>query len=260
LLAGFSYTTHTWPNNKWQAIKLLRSFTTKKLILFPNSFSSAWLGKLGGKQTIGYRKDARFFLLNQAIDPPNYCHETDVFYHLTKTFITANSNTGPLPFLIPKLNLSPSCIQTSQKILKSHQVHQNFILLCPFAHGLNRRGQVKTWPQWQKLYQTLLGNELVICPGPNELKQAQEQFPRAKIIPDLPLDQYAAIAHHAKLVIANDSGPMHLAAAIGAPTLGIFGATDPNRAAPRNIDVLGDFEHWPSLEQVMAAIKQQGCL
>ena len=34
------------------------------------------------------------------------------------------------------------------------------------------------------------------------------------------------------LLIANDSGPLHMAAAIGTPTLGIFGPTDPRRIGP----------------------------
>jgi heptosyltransferase-2 len=43
----------------------------------------------------------------------------------------------------------------------------------------------------------------------------------------------AAVLAGATVVIANDSGPMHLARAVGAPTIGIFGSTEPRWTAPR---------------------------
>jgi heptosyltransferase-2 len=47
-----------------------------------------------------------------------------------------------------------------------------------------------------------------------------------------PLDVFAALLARADLVVANDSGGMHLAAATGAPTIGLFGVTDPARTGP----------------------------
>ncbi|GAB1488746.1 lipopolysaccharide heptosyltransferase I [Opitutaceae bacterium] len=41
-----------------------------------------------------------------------------------------------------------------------------------------------------------------------------------------------ALVSHASWVVANDSGPLHLAAALGVPVLGIFGPTDPRRHGP----------------------------
>ena len=42
----------------------------------------------------------------------------------------------------------------------------------------------------------------------------------------------AAIISKCNLVIANDSGPMHISAALGVPTLGIFGPTNPKAHGP----------------------------
>lgn len=50
---------------------------------------------------------------------------------------------------------------------------------------------------------------------------------------DLPT--LAAVLHAAALCVANDSGPMHLAAALGTPTVGIFGSTSPAWTAPRGL-------------------------
>ena len=52
---------------------------------------------------------------------------------------------------------------------------------------------------------------------------------------DLPT--LAAVFAAARLFIGNDSGPMHLAAAVGTPTVGIFGSTSPEWTAPRGSSV-----------------------
>lgn len=43
----------------------------------------------------------------------------------------------------------------------------------------------------------------------------------------------AAVLAGAVVVLSNDSGPMHLARAVGAPTVGVFGSTEPRWTAPR---------------------------
>ena len=40
------------------------------------------------------------------------------------------------------------------------------------------------------------------------------------------------LLQRARVVIANDSGPLHIAAALGRPTLGLFGPTSPDRFGP----------------------------
>ncbi|MBI2441047.1 MAG: glycosyltransferase family 9 protein [Lentisphaerae bacterium] len=48
----------------------------------------------------------------------------------------------------------------------------------------------------------------------------------------LSLPQLGGVLQTMNLVIANDSGPMHMAASLGTPVLGIFGPTDPRRTGP----------------------------
>lgn len=52
------------------------------------------------------------------------------------------------------------------------------------------------------------------------------------IAPKSSLTQMAALIAKCKIVIANDSGPMHISAALGIPTLGIFGPTNPKAHGP----------------------------
>jgi ADP-heptose:LPS heptosyltransferase len=48
----------------------------------------------------------------------------------------------------------------------------------------------------------------------------------------LSLGELCALFSRADLVVSNDSGPMHVAAALGAPTLGLFGPETPRRYGP----------------------------
>jgi ADP-heptose:LPS heptosyltransferase len=52
------------------------------------------------------------------------------------------------------------------------------------------------------------------------------------VLSDLPLNQLAALMQAAALYIGNDSGPMHIAAALGTPVVGIFGSSDPRKWHP----------------------------
>jgi ADP-heptose:LPS heptosyltransferase len=52
----------------------------------------------------------------------------------------------------------------------------------------------------------------------------------------LPLLTVAALLSHCRLLVANDSGPLHLGLALGVPTIGLLGADDPRRVGPYQVD------------------------
>jgi ADP-heptose:LPS heptosyltransferase len=54
---------------------------------------------------------------------------------------------------------------------------------------------------------------------------------------DLDPVELAAVFARARLVVSNDSGPAHLAAAVGTPVVAFFGPTDPGRTAPSGAPV-----------------------
>lgn len=63
-----------------------------------------------------------------------------------------------------------------------------------------------------------------------EIRRASET-PRAHYFSST-ITQFTALARRAKLFVGSDSGPLHLAAALGTPIVGIYGPTDPTRNGP----------------------------
>jgi heptosyltransferase-2 len=257
LLQDLKIPLHTWPKEPKDIIQRLKHLDEKNILLFPNSLSSAVYARLGQKKPIGYGANLRTCLLATHFTRPQLDYEAQIFYHLTYQYLKTitHSSLEYEHHIIPKLPISSSSIDSAKLLLKTHQISQNYIVLCPFAHGLNRQKQSKRWPHWQALCETLPAKSYIICPGPHETEEAYRQFPNAIILKNIPLNIYAAVCQLSTVVIANDSGPMHIAAAVGAHTIGLFGATDPKRAAPHNAQVLGAFNHWPKLTEVIEKIQ-----
>jgi heptosyltransferase I len=96
----------------------------------------------------------------------------------------------------------------------------------------------RDWPGYGDLTRRLLeraGPAGVVwagekCGAPEDLATAHERF--VDLTGTLPVDEWPGLIARAAVVVANDSGPMHLAAAMGVPVLGIFGPTDPRRSGP----------------------------
>jgi heptosyltransferase-2 len=103
------------------------------------------------------------------------------------------------------------------------------------------RGAAKRWPG--RCYGELAGRlrargyEPVVVVGPGEDEIAEELSVAAGV--DLPVlgtqidvAGLAAVIAGLRVLVANDSGPMHLAACLGVPVVAVFGPTDPRRTAP----------------------------
>ncbi len=140
----------------------------------------------------------------------------------------------------------------------SFALPEGFALLLPGASPL-RPG--KRWPaaKFGELAAGL-GRPVVICGGPAEAAIAREILALAPAALDLTgrtdLRQLAAVARRAALAIGNDSGPTHLAAAAGCPTLALFGDdSDPALCAPRGLAV-EVLRHQPLAHLPVAAVLQ----
>ena len=101
---------------------------------------------------------------------------------------------------------------------------------------------------------------LVRGPADDAAAAGLEAMPGARAARDLPLRVLAALLARADAYVGNDSGVTHLAAASGAPTIALFGPTDPRLWAPvgPHVEVLrGRTMGGIAVEEVAAAIARR---
>ncbi len=112
------------------------------------------------------------------------------------------------------------------KIKKEYNL-EKYILLFPFC---SEHLLIKKWPYYNeliKLIENKYGNKykILVAPGPNEIKNAKEI--NAHCILDegksLNISQLSTLIQQSSFVIANDTGPAHMAAHLNAKGLTLFG-------------------------------------
>jgi ADP-heptose:LPS heptosyltransferase len=96
----------------------------------------------------------------------------------------------------------------------------------------------RRWPieRFAMLASTIQKKEKIVLVGGKDDKKLGEYISQSidctNLIDTLSIRETAAVLKHCKLLITNDSGLMHVAAAVGCKVLAIFGPTDPIRKAP----------------------------
>lgn len=230
-------------------------------LLFPNSFGSALLFKLGRIKTTGLKTDMRSLLLDIGIPEPAPMHEVERFFYVAHEALKA-WGVQPAFDKVPErlsLILMKRHEAAAKNLIEQYQIPEKFALLAPIARG-KHRGQVKHWEHFNELVAPLRerGMEPIVFPSMREEDLAKAACPDATILPPITLGNFAAIAKRAAVVIANDSGVSHIAAAVGAKQITLIGVTDTNRTGPWNPDaiVLGENGRWPSVEEVVNRLQE----
>lgn len=229
-------------------------------LVLPNSFGSALLFRVAGVPCAGHTTDGRRILLRWPSVTPVGAHEVERFHAAASAALRAWGSTAPAS--VPTtLGLEPTTDQMAraQQVLRSAGVGDGYALLAPVATG-RHHGNAKHWGHFAELPPLLRerGLQVVAAPPANEIDAVRAALPTATLLPPTPLGVYAALARQAAVVIANDSGSSHVAAAVGARQVTIFGVTDRKRTgpwSPRAVCV-GDNGAWPEVAQVVTAIDQ----
>ena len=228
-------------------------------LLFPNSFGSALLFKLGRLKTAGLRTDMRSFLLDNGIPEPGAMHEVERFFYVAHEAIKAWGSTPAFEKVPERLSLilMKRHEAAAKNLIEQYKIPEKFALLAPIARG-KHQGKVKHWEHFNELVAPLRtkGVEPIIFPSLREEALAKAACPDATILPPTTLGNFAAIAKRAQVVVANDSGVSHIAAAVGAKQITLVGVTDTNRTGPWNPDaiVLGENGRWPEVSEVLQTL------
>ncbi len=224
-------------------------------LLFPNSFGSALLFKLGRLKTTGLKTDMRSVLLDHGIPEPGTMHEVERFFYVAHEAVKAWGGKPAFDKVSERLSLVllKRHEAAAKNLIEQYKIPQRFALLAPIARG-QHHGKNKHWEHFNELVAPLRerGIEPIIFPSVREEALAKAACPDATILPPTTLGNFAAVAKRAQVVIANDSGVSHIAAAVGAKQITLVGVTDTTRTGPWNPDavVLGENGRWPSVEEV----------
>ena len=214
-------------------------------LLFQNAFDAAALAFFARVPLrIGYDTQRRGLLLTHSIPLPSWKNERhEIFYYLNLVaeLERALGRTSPVESAVPEFGLSVSDNQkTRARTLLMERGATTFgplVLLCPGS--VNSRA--KRWPA--ERYATLAdrfaetGATVALIGAPSELDVSQKVAALARRTP-LVLSGQTTVAEVmglisvADVLITNDTGPAHIGAAVGTPTLVIFGPTNPLTTRP----------------------------
>ena len=215
-----------------ERISVLKSGRFRRAVILPNSFRAAMIAYAAGiGERWGYRTDARGLLLTHGIKRnQERGHQLDDYAPLL-----AAINAPRVVDEIPTLKLPVHIREKARKKMRAAGVRLDRPLFGLHAGGLY--GRAKHWgdERYGEIAERLLedGYSVVMLTSPGERAQAEAIAAQHGDIPVLGGDgdvlQLAASIAHCSVIVTNDSGPLHLAAALAVPSVSIFGPTDPAR-------------------------------
>ena len=241
--ADFQHKQLQWGLRK-QLAKDLQSKNYQACFVLPNSLKSAlipWLANIPFR--IGYRGELRFGLVNVALDNPSKVNRPPMVEHyLALSQLLSDAEPLTANSLTPKLNVSTGAKQSVEKKLLSSNIDPNSVFVfCPGAEY----GPTKRWPTAHfaalanHLTQAYSNANIILLGGKGDhqlaeeiLQQSQKRTNIHNWCGNTSLDEAIALIGAAKAVVSNDSGLMHIAAALKTPQVAIFGSSDPAHTPP----------------------------
>ncbi len=199
-------------------------------ILFPNSFRSAWILKRAGvKERWGYGSDFRSLLLTKAVRRPRRRGTFSEYY--SNLVRGLGIETGPLT---AHLQLSASTRAAALKLLRERGWNGDrpLVGIAPGAAG----GHAKRWlpKRFAELAASLTSEAGAACVilGRGEDRDAARDVQGLDLIGATDLTMLMGVISHCSVVVANDSGALHLAGALGVRAVGIYGPTHERYSMP----------------------------
>jgi len=222
------------------------------LLLLPFSFGSALEARMAGLRAIGYRYEGRRWLLHRSLARVAGEHELESYWRLASA-LTGSADPPPRSI---GLKVSVAARVAASERLEAARLRGDFVMICPFAGG-TYSGQDKRWPAFAAFAAEAARAwrlPIVLCPGPGEADAARGEFPDAIVFERVPLDEYAALLKRCRLMVSNDTGPGHLAAAVGTPLVSVIGPTDPGQwgAWGNGVHAARAPDGWPEVGDVIA--------
>lgn len=234
LVPGFQNVQHVYVFDKkeWPGIMGAYRFgkqirQQKKYDLFfclPDSFSSALMAfETGAQQRIGYKKEIRSFLLTASYTKAKSLHRVDEYLQLLKKF----SHQEPIT---AKVELTTPVLQKNKSIIINFN-----------SEAVSRRMPVAKAVSILKAVQKEFSHYKLVFIGSEKEKPHVEAIINGSGISgyqdvsgNTSLKELIHVLAGSSCMLSTDSGPAHLANALGVPTIVLFGAGNENNTAPYN--------------------------
>ncbi len=219
-------------------LKLIAELKKRKFdaaILVHRSFTRALIAFLAGiPRRIGYRTKNRSFLLSDAVSlPEEELHRVDYFLNLARA-VGADGGGREYEFFVSDRDRAGALRFLEENGVKATEF---LAVLNPGGNWDPKRWAKENFAQLADALTKRFGAKIVITGAKKDIPLAQAISKMAGGRPIIAcgkttLKELAAIFERANIVIANDSGPMHISVAVGAKTVALFGPTDPRITGP----------------------------
>jgi heptosyltransferase-2 len=202
--------------SRWRLARALARRGYDRAIVLPNSWKSALVPFLAGiPRRAGYVGELRYGLLNST--QPNTKSPMPLHY----ARLAGGDPSSALPQ--PRLQVSREEISEAQK---RFGISAPYAVLCPGAEY----GPAKRWPYFKELAGRI-GMPAVILGSRND-REAAAGIGGKDLAGRTTLDEAIALIAGAAVVVSNDSGLMHVAAALGRRQVALFGSSSPEHTPP----------------------------
>lgn len=222
-------------------VEQIRAERFDMAVLLQNAFHAAWLAwRSHIPVRIGYGLEGRGILLTESVPVPSpalYGHQSN--YYLQLLF-----RAGLVERVAPAESIRLE-VENGEKAWAARQLKSMGLSGPRFLVGITPGaafGPAKRWllDRYANLADRLIGAlnaDVLIFGSPAEKPLAEEIAHGMRHTPvimtgETTLRQLMALLVQCRLVITNDSGPMHLSAALGLPVVAIFGSTDETATGP----------------------------
>jgi heptosyltransferase II len=214
-------------------------------VLFQNAFEAALIPFLAGVPLrLGYATESRQALLTRPLQLPDWrASRHEVFYYLYLITALEQMLFGRSTVCEAEPDASIQISETRKaqaaEMLRAHGVSEEdaVVAICPGS--INSRA--KRWPaeSYANLADRLIENKrrVLLIGSKDETDVSEDVTRRMRQQPIVltgktTLDQITAVLDRADLIVTNDTGPAHIGAALGRPTIVIFGPTNPLTTRP----------------------------
>jgi heptosyltransferase-2 len=229
--------------NRWRTAKALAERKFHMGILFPNSFDSALVLRLARiPQIIGYDTDFRGLLLSHPVRPPQWKGSVHERFYYLELLQEARLIDGYHHADVPiRMDRSEEAAEEGRRAFAGQGIHLPVIGVSPGAAF----GSAKCWlpdrfAESAAGLATQRGGTVVLFGSAGDaaacssVEQALKSYsvPVVNLAGQTTLRQFIDMAAACSVYLTNDSGSMHVASALGVPTVAIFGATNPKTTGP----------------------------